>query len=423
MRWILVAYLPLQLASWSMASTQQHAHLQPPKERPQLEEPDDFSLVLGGPIFQLFRKSHLSGDGLQLLHRRILVLTLLAWLPLFLAVAVSSAAGNRPQVSFWRDIEVHVRFLVALPILVVAELIVHLRVRPVAKTFVDRGLVPAQFLPRFHAALTSAKKLRNSIPLELGLLALVYVLGVSLWNHRVVLDLSTWYCMAGGRWRLTPAGYWYVFVSIPIYQFLLLRWYFRLFVWFRFLWHVRGIKLNLIPTHPDRAGGLSFLGRSTYAFGPILVAQGAMLSALLATRILYHGESVLAYKLQAGGFVAFFVLFLVAPLLMFTPQLAQAKRRGLAEYGMLAQRYVQGFEQKWVVSNSGNSEELIGSSDIQSLADLANSYDVVREMRAVPFGIKDMSRLAVATAAPLVPLLLTIFSPEELFMRILKVVL
>ena len=33
------------------------------------EKVTDFSLVMGGPIFQLFRKAHLTGDHLELLHR------------------------------------------------------------------------------------------------------------------------------------------------------------------------------------------------------------------------------------------------------------------------------------------------------------------------------------------------------------------
>ena len=107
---------------------------------------------------------------------------------------------------------------------------------------------------------------------------------------------------------------------------------------------------------------------------------------------------------------------------MFTPQMARARRKGLADYGLLAQRYVEGFEQKWVVGDPAPSEELLGTGDIQSLADLGNSYSVVREMRSVPFGLQDISRLAIATAAPMVPLLLTIWSPEELIMRIVKVV-
>jgi hypothetical protein len=233
--------------------------------------------------------------------------------------------------------------------------------------------------------------------------------------------MATWYELPGGRWNLTPAGYWYVFVSIPVFQFILLRWYMRLFIWFRFLWQVNKIELNLIPTHPDRCGGLSFIGKSSYAYGPILFAQGAILSGIVAGRVLYGGESLPSFKLQIGGFVVFFVAATLAPLLMFTPRLARAKRKGLAEYGLLAQRYVEGFDQKWVREGE-SSQELLGTGDLQSLADLGNSYQVVREMRAVPFALQDASRLALATAAPLAPLLLTIFSFEELVIRAMKVV-
>jgi hypothetical protein len=143
---------------------------------------------------------------------------------------------------------------------------------------------------------------------------------------------------------------------------------------------------------------------------------------VVASRVLYRGESLLSFKLQAGGFVAFFVLAILGPLLMFTPQMARAKRKGLADYGLLAQRYVDSFEQKWVLEDTALSGELLGTGDIQSLADLGNSYAMVREMRPVPFGLEDISRLAAATAAPLLPLLLTVFSPEELIMRVIKVV-
>src|SRR5262249_23521063 len=92
-----------------------------------------------------------------------------------------------------------------------------------------------------------------------------YTVGLWLWHNRVAITVSTWYAMPGGRGQLTPAGYWYVFISIPILQFILLRWYVRFFIWFRFLWQVSKIDLNLIPTHPDRAAGLAFLGKSVYA--------------------------------------------------------------------------------------------------------------------------------------------------------------
>src|SRR4029077_676960 len=171
-----------------------------------VEESNDFSLVLGGPVFQFFRKSHLAGDGLELVHRRLLTITLIAWLPLLLLGFLGLSRGNLGRLSFLHDVEVHIRFLIALPVLIVAELIVHSRLRVVVRNFVDRGLVLPQDVPRFHDAIKSAVRLRNSIPLEIGLLFFVYPLSLWLWNRRIALDVSTWYANPGGNWHLTWAG-------------------------------------------------------------------------------------------------------------------------------------------------------------------------------------------------------------------------
>ena len=397
------------------------SHLKAAIDTHEAGEEQDFSLVLGGPLFQLLRRARLEGNALELLHRRIVVFILLTWVPLVVLSTFGSGSGGALRISFLHDIEVHVRFLIALPILIAAELIVHLRIRPVVRRFVEWRIVLPEDTPVFQRAIESARKIRNSLVVELVLLATVYTVGLWLWSGRAELGLSTWYAQPGGRWNLTPAGYWYVFVSLPMFQFIVLRWYMRLLIWFRLLWQVNRIQLNLIPTHPDRCGGLSFVGKSSYAYAPILFAQGAILAGIVADRVLYGGESLLSFKFQIGGFIVFFLVVLLGPLLMFTPRMANTKRKGLADYGLFAQRYVENFDQKWV-RGSFPSGELLGTGDIQSLADLGNSYEVVREMRVVPFGLQDVSRLAIATAAPMVPLLLTIFSFEELLIRIVKVV-
>jgi hypothetical protein len=368
------------------------------------------------------QKSHLSGSGLELLHRRLLVITLLAWLPLLFLASLGSLFGSVNGLSFLRDFEVHIRLLIALPVLLAAELIVHSRIRPVVHSFVKRHIVSPDDLPSFESAIESAIRLRNSTSVGIALVILVYTFGLWIWNSRVEIESATWYAMPGGRWHLTPAGFWYVFVSIPIFQFILLLWYLRILIWFRFLWRVSRINLNLIPTHPDRCAGLAFLGKGAYAFGPILFAQGAMLAGVLTSRILYRGESLQSFKLQIAGFIAFFILAIFGPLTMFTPRMARAKNKGLADYGLLAQSYVERFQRKWIVHDLTPDEDLLGAADIQSLADLGNSYALVREMRVIPFGLQDIARLAATTAVPLLPLLLTIFSPEELIMRTIKVV-
>jgi hypothetical protein len=392
-------------------------------KEPSTERPD-FSLVLGGPLFQLYRRAHLSGDALELQRRRVLVITLFAWLPLLiLSVIEGHALGHGLRISFVRDVEAHVRFLVALPALLVAELEVHTHVSPFIRQFLERGIVTPRDRPAYDAAIRSALRIRDSVVIELLLLALVYTVGIWIWRGHAATHGATWYATPSAtHLNLTLAGYWYALISIPIFQFILLRWYMRLLVWFRFLWHVSRLNLRLKASHPDRAGGIGFLGPVAYAFGPILFAQGALVAGLIASRVLYDGQNLLSFKMEALGYVVLFVACILGPLCVFTPQLAQTRRTGLAEYGLLASQYADGFESKWIQTASPEMSELLGTGDIQSLADLGNSYVFVRQMRLVPFGLDDIGLLAAITAAPLLPLMLTIWSVDELLVHIAKII-
>ena len=381
-------------------------------------------MVLGGPLFQMYRRTHLSGDALQLQRRRVLVITFFAWLPLLiLSIVEGHALGHGLRIPFLRDVEAHVRFLVALPALLVAELEVHTHVTPFVRQFLERGIVTPQDRPAYNAAVRSALRVRNSVVVELLLLVLVYTLGGHIWRSHAGTHGATWYATPSAtHLNLTNAGYWYAFISIPIFQFILLRWYMRLLVWFQFLWRVSRLNLNLRASHPDHAGGIGFLGSLTYAFGPILFAQGALVSGVIASRVLYDRQNLLSFRVEALGYVVLFVACILGPLCVFTPQLALAKRTGLAEYGLLASHYAYGFDSKWIQPATPKMTDLLGTSDIQSLADLGNSYGFVRDMRLVPFGLDDMGRLAAITAAPLLPLTLTIWSLEDLLSHVAKMI-
>ncbi len=386
--------------------------------------PPDFSLVLGGPLFQLCRRTRLSGDALELLSRRVLVIALFAWLPLlFFSLLDGRALGGGLKIPFLYDVEAHARFLIALPVLVIAELVVHRRVSPSVRRFVERRIVVMEDLPRFNAAVKSALRARDSVALEGTLLVLVWTLGLWIWRSQVALGDPTWYATpTAGQLNLTVAGYWYVFVSIPIFQFALLRWYMRLVIWFRLLWQISRLNLHLIAAHPDQAGGIGFLGKSSYAFGPILFAQGTLMSGLIASRVLYEGRGLMSFKMEAAGFVAFFVFVILAPLLMFTPRLDRTKRKGSAEYGLIANRCLDAYEKKWIAGGASETSAVLGSPDIGSLAATESVYDRVRQMHLIPFGTGDITRLAAATAAPLLPLLLTTFSAADVAKFLVKIV-
>lgn len=385
----------------------------------------DFSLVLGGPLYQLMRRAHLSGDVLELVTRRIIVLALFTWLPLLLlSIAEGRAWGSSVKVPFLMDVDVHARFLLALPLFIAAELLVHQRMRPVVERFVTRGLVPDEARGQFDAAIAAAMRLRNSVLAEVLLIAFVYGVGVLVvWRIRGVIDVPTWFGETiGGRLQPTLAGWWFGCVSLPVVQFILLRWYFRLFIWGRFLWHVSRIELRLVPTHPDRAGGLGFLSGMTYCFEPLLAGQGVLLAGVMANKIFYVGAKLPDFKMELAGWVTMMLLFVLAPLLVFIPRLARTKRTGTAEYGALAQRYVQEFDHKWLRGGAPVGEPLVGSADIQSLGDLSSSYDVVKGMKWVPFSRETVLQLVVISLVPVAPLVLTVVPLGELLDRFLKVV-
>jgi hypothetical protein len=390
-----------------------------------LAEHSDFSLVLGGPLFQLYRRTHLSGPVLELLWRRIIVIATLTWLPLLLLSPLADAGAGEVTMRFLYDVEAHVRFLVALPLLIAAELVVHQRMRPVVQQFLERRIIRPEETPKFHAAVDWAMRVRNSVWVELAVLVLVYTLGYWLWRRQIVLATTTWYARNDGAAgpNFTAPGYWYAFISVPIFRFILLRWLLRLAIWSLFLWRVSRLNLRLQGTHPDRAAGLGFLVDSVDAFSLILFSLGALQAGLIANRIFYDGRSISDYKLDAAALITLCVVLVLGPLLMFSVALARAKRQGMREYGLLASGYIQEFEEKWMRDRPPENEQLLGSGDIQSFADMANSVANVREMRITAFGLDAVVRLVLITAAPLLPLVLTAVPFEVILSRLTRIVL
>jgi hypothetical protein len=396
--------------------------VQPMDEPTNLVEFPPFSLVSGGALFRLFRGAHLCGDGLELLSRRIVMLSCITWVPLLILSAFEgNALTGAIRVPFLYDIDAYIRFLIALPILIGAELMVHQNMGPTLQRFLTRKIILRRDLPAFQSAIDAAVRARNSVALEICVIIFVYTAGHWIWQSKVALEEATWYgTPQGAHFHLTIAGYWYAFVCIPIMQFILLRWYLRLFIWFQLLWRISRLNLQLDAAHPDRAGGLNFLGKASYSFAPILIAEGALLAGLFADRVILEGHPFLDFKVSAAILTVVCVLALLGPLFMFTPHLWRTQRAGQREYGLLASQYLAEFREKWIVGVNPKGEQLLGSADIQSLADMENSYDAVRRMRLVPFGLTEVTVLAALTLAPLLPLTLTVWSLDEMVGRVLK---
>lgn len=392
------------------------------------ENPPDFSIFLGGPLYQLLRNLRLTTPSLDYVRRRVIFISMFAWLPLLILSLFEGKAWGGVGIPFLYDVEDQVRFLVALPLLIGAELLVHMRLRQIVGQFIDRDIITEKLIPKFRGLIASAMSLRNSVAIELILLIMVFVVGHYLWTTVSVIEKAA---ASGGSWyartdstgtHLSLAGYWYIFISRPLFQFILLRWYFRLFIWIRFLWQTSRLELNLIPTHPDRACGIGFLGKTSSAFLPLIMAHGVLLAGVIANSIFFAGAKLTDFTMLISGVVVFLLMIVLGPLLVFSPKLMQAKRTGLRDYGVLASSYVIEFDRKWIRGRADDDERLIGSADIQSLADLANSFQIIRDIQPYPFNKDTVIQVTFFTLLPVLPLLLTMIPLEELIKKLFQVI-
>jgi hypothetical protein len=322
-------------------------------------------------------------------------------------------------------VDVHVKFLLVVPLLLAAELFMHKRMRHIERQFIGRNLIPENEIPRFENIISSSYRLRNSKTIEILLLAVVYVLGVTiLWRNFTSLQTATWYSSSAAEGsKLLPAGFWYGYVSIPIFQFLLLRWYFRLYIWMRFIWKVSRIDLKLIQMHPDRMGGIGFLSGACFGFIPLAMAHGALLAGQIANKTFNAGASLPDFSIEIFTVLIFLLIMTIGPLIVLTPKLDRARRTGRREFSEFAMKYVRSFDSKWLRGGAPKDEQLLGTGDIQSLADLANSYAVVSSMHYLPITKEAVLQIAISLIIPILPLFLTMMPLGEILKKVVGIIL
>jgi len=382
------------------------------------------SLVSGGPLFRLWRRTGLTDDDMNMVGRRVLVAVLLTWVPLLLLSMYEGRAWGGEVLPFLRDVETQVRLLIVVPLLLLAEVRAHRELPAITRCFVDQDLIAVADRPRFDRAIASAVRLRDSVVAEVVLLVLVYLVGMFVIRRtQFLLDMENWYAISAGHQRvLTAAGWWGALVAMPAVQFLCVRWFYRFFVWGRLLWQVSRIPMNLEPTHPDCSAGLHFVAVFERSCRIVMVAFGALLAGMIANRILYTGAGLLDFKVEVIGMLTLLLGMVFGPMIAFTRKLQEVKHHALYEYSQLGQGYAREFGRKWFHGSRAPAEPLLGSADIQSLADLRNGFLVVKDMHWTPFGLSEVATLAACVLVPLVPLLLTRYSLEEIVDRLLKTV-
>lgn len=371
-----------------------------------------FALTEGGPFYRILVRLRLRTPTSM---TRCWWLGVALWLPLVLGEGARTLLGM-PEDPTLFDLSLHVRLLFTLPVLLVSERLVDQTVNSALTTlykgnFCDPGQI--------DDIVDRAQRLRDSWKVELGILA-VSILGGQLVLWRVFGSTGLFHGGAEvGFWSFPRL--WYALIALPLVQFVMLRWMWRWVIWSLMVARISRLPLFVLATHSDHAGGLAALARPVSGFCGFVLANGAILSAAWATQIIEARTTVQALLPMLTAYLVVVLVIAVGPLLLLSGHLFRARRRTLAQYGDFMRAYALQFHDKWVASPTGASA--VGSPDIQSLNDLMEAYQVISKTRFFVFGPRQVLAVWSAGLLPLLPLVLSTITFEQVLRRILATVL
>jgi hypothetical protein len=383
----------------------------------------DGELFGGAPLQRLLIRCHLLRSGGSVSARRAELMAAIAWLPLvLLTIAEGSFLTSRDANSFALDIAAHARFLIALPLLSFAEAVMAPRLGGIVRQFAESGIVDARDCPRFEALVQSVRRRVSSLSAELVAIAIAYAIAAMLIVTVPLHELPGWNLNESAQ-RLSLAGWWHAWVSLPllIVGFLGLIW--RVCLWSRLLWGISRLQLNLVPVHPDGAAGLRFVSYSVRAFMLYALSMGVVVAGAVANRVLYQGVSPFEYDRLFYGLLLLVVLLFVGPLLVLSTSLSSAWHRGTFEYGSLAGHVGRTFAARWLASQKDSKPDPLTVQDFSALNDL---YMVVGNVYAMRLSLLDLNTilmLAFATALPFVPVLVMSVPVDQIISRVAALLL
>jgi hypothetical protein len=251
----------------------------------------------------------------------------------------------------------------------------------------------------------------------------VFVLGVALaWSlvERPDLrsDAMSW--ALGADQNLGFGGWWFAYVVRPIFIALVFGWLWRVLLVVTWFWKVGRLDLSLVPTHPDRTGGIAFVEKLPGAFSMVTFALSAAIASRWAHEIAYHGQTLDSYKLPAVAFVVLWTLCLLLPLLALIPVLAKVRARAIPAYAALVGEQGRLVHRRWILRRPVADAPILDAPEIGPVADAAAMYEAVTKMRVAPIGKASLVKILVPMALPMLIVAALQIPFKDLLLKLLK---
>ena len=384
----------------------------------QPDAPPSFSPIDNEPPLRWLRKLGLvPPNGLGLI-RRAVVLTALAWLlPMVWAALHHRLWEGAQGESLLQHFGIHARFLIAIPLLVIAEAGFQKGLTRVMGQFTQSGVIGPDARASFERVLGDLRRLRDkSMPWVLLVgLVLAWTIGDTPDPHA---DELSW--AQGGDGILSLGGWWVAYVSRPIFLALVLAWLWRLLLVVVLFARIGRLELSLVPTHPDRAGGLGFMQALPAAFMLVTLALSVVVASHWAHGLLFHGQTVESIKLPATAFVLIVTVLLLLPLIALAPALLAAKKQALPAYGALVGEHGRLVHKRWILKETVADASLLEAAEIGPVADTAAIYQAAAAMRPVPIGKRAIMSILLPIALPMLMVVALQVPIKEVLVKLLK---
>ena len=381
----------------------------------------DTEIFDGGPPLKLEKSLGLIKPNERRSVQRAVLAVLIVWAPLFVISAIESLArGENKLSSLIVDLTVFSRYLIVVPLFILAEDGTIFRLGQIARHFIDAGVITAADRPRFDGIVAQARRLLNSALVEVLVVVITYLAMIILMRVFPDQDIPLWHKAGGGGTGYSWAGWWHALVSAPVALVLLLGWLWRILIWGLFLFRVSRLDLGLMATHPDLVGGLQFVSLSVRAFLMLSFAISTSVAGGVAYRVLSLGSSFFSFIYVIAAVVILNLLLFAAPLLVFGGKLVEARRRGIIDYGGLAGVVGRQLEKKWLDNRSTVDE---GALDVQHFSATTDLYQVVSnvyQMKPFPINNQDLIALIVVSLLPFLPALLLEMPLDEILSDLMK---
>jgi hypothetical protein len=380
---------------------------------------EDFSLSGGGPFHNALVRLNLHNHHIK----PVLVAWCITWLPLAILAAFQGTLYAGSDLPFLRDAAMQTRLLIALPMLFLISKPIDLKVRAVGKYLSEVMVTPEERVRVLAPAFQRAIKWTHSWTTELILLLVVVITTFTLVRGDVLSELqgsaNSWMANSGsGVQVLSLAGKWALFISLPVFQFLLLRWLWRYLIWVLLLSRLSKSRLNLLPTHADQSGGLGVLMLAQKSFNLLFVTCSVVIAGQLLAQLIRFPDTFVSLRNVGIAFMVLSILLLLFPMLFFLAKLARTKQKGLLELGQLGASLSRQFEKEWL-SNLPIEQRIAESqSDPSMLCDFAAMHDSLQNMRILPVTVKEIAGMVVIQVLPFIPMLFVHYSVLELLHKI-----